>query len=419
MTELAEGGLAGPAGTSSAPSPAVAPPPGNPRFPLFDSLRGIAVLFLIAFHVSGATGYINKATLGDASAVLGYLAPILFFVISGFLLYRPYVAARAAGRPRPSSARYARRRVLRIVPAYWTALTVLAIFPGVVGAFSGDWWRYYGFLQLYSHRTLGGGIPVAWTLCVEVAFYVSLPLWAMAVRRLGARRGSRGWLPTELLPIAAAALVGIVIQVLAARHVVSDLVGDSILGHSVWLALGMALAVASVAFEHGQLAPRWVRPVVDHPGVCWLLGAACFAGLVAVLHPGGFLHIIAALRTEQPIPRTLGAIALTAVLTASVVLPAIFGERAGGLPRRFLAAAPVAWIGLISYGIYLWHLPVVELLALPRDPGHFSASGLGLAGKIHHATTPIIFALSLAVTAVVAALSYYLVELPFLRRKEG
>jgi peptidoglycan/LPS O-acetylase OafA/YrhL len=63
-------------------------------------------------------------------------------------------------------------------------------------------------------------------------------------------------------------------------------------------------------------------------------------------------------------------------------------------------------------------LPIAELLARPADPLHFSASGLGLAAEIHHATTPILFLMTLAVTAVVAAASYYLVELPFLRQKE-
>jgi acetyltransferase len=86
--------------------------------------------------------------------------------------------------------RYLRRRVLRIVPAYWVAVAVLGISPGAVGVFDEDWWRYWFFLQLYSAETLGGGIPVAWSLCVEVSFYLLLPLWTLA-GRLGARSCSR------------------------------------------------------------------------------------------------------------------------------------------------------------------------------------------------------------------------------------
>ena len=87
---------------AGAPSPAVAPPPGNPRFALFDSLRAIAVLGVLTFHVFALSGALGRPVLGDAAAVLGSQGPILFFVISGFLLYRPYVAARAAGRPVPA-----------------------------------------------------------------------------------------------------------------------------------------------------------------------------------------------------------------------------------------------------------------------------------------------------------------------------
>lgn len=404
---------------SPGPSPAVAPPPGNPRFALFDSLRGIAAIAILTFHVSAMTGALGKPLIGDVVAVAGPRALILFFIISGFLLYRPYVAARADGRSRPNTARYARRRALRILPAYWVALTVLAVFPGIVGVFSGDWWRYYLFLQLYSHDTLGGGIPVAWSLCVEVTYYLALPFWAIAVGRLPAGSAQRGWLRAELVPLALVAAFGIAVQVAGAQQWISDLAAQSLLGQSTWLALGMALAVASVAADRGERDRRIVRAVVEWPTVCWIGAAACLVGLALLLKPGGLFGIVQALSTEQPIGKTLGAIALTAGLGCLLVLPAIFGEGAGGFPRRLLAAPPIAWLGVISYGIFLWHLTVASLLALPADPQHFSASGLGLATKIDHLTTPILLALSLAATTAVAAASYYVIELPFLRRKDG
>jgi peptidoglycan/LPS O-acetylase OafA/YrhL len=402
----------------AAPSPAVAPPPGNPRFALFDSLRGIAVLCIIAFHVSSVTGALAAGLVGDGLAVLGPQALILFFVISGFLLYRPFVAARAGARRAPRIGRYARRRVLRIVPAYWLALTVLAIFPGIVGVFSGDWWRFYFFGQLYSRDTVGGGIPVAWSLCVEVTFYLLLPFWAMAVRRLALGTGPRAWLRAELVALVLVALGGVAVQLAASRNVVSDLVATTLLGQIVWLSLGMALAVASVAAERAPTEPRVVRVVVEHPGWCWLGAGAAFVALTLLLRPGGLLGIVQTLTTSQPVAKTLAAIALGLVLNALLVLPAIFGERAGGVPRRLLAAAPLAWLGLVSYGIYLWHLAVTEVLGLPADAAHFSARGLDLAGRIDHLTTPILYVLVVAVTAMIAAASYYLVELPFLRRKE-
>jgi peptidoglycan/LPS O-acetylase OafA/YrhL len=299
------------------------------------------------------------------------------------------------------------------------ALTVLAIFPGIAGVFSGDWWRYYFFLQLYSYETLGHGIPVVWSLCVEVTYYALLPLWAMAVARVTVGSGPRAWLWAELAFLGLAAAVGIAFQVAGARNLVSDLVAQSLAGQSTWLALGMALAVASVAVEGRENDVPWVRTVIRHPSICWAASAAALLGLAALLQPGGLLGLVQALAVDQPVPKTLAAIVLTAAFTGLLVLPAVFGERAGGLPRRILAAAPIAWLGLVSYGIFLWHLAVTELIALPEDPQHFSADGLDLVNRIDVATTPVIFTLVLAVTSILAGLSYYIVELPFLRRKEG
>lgn len=402
----------------SAPSPAVAPPPGNPRFALFDSLRGIAVLCIIAFHVTSITGEINKPVIGDLFAVLGNQALIFFFVISGFLLYRPYAAAHGAGRRRPNTKRYARRRALRILPAYWMALTILAIFPGIIGVFSGDWWRYYGFLQAYSQRTIGGGIPPAWSLCVEVTFYLALPLWAILVRRLRRRLRSHSWLRSELVPLAVMMMVGVVVQVAASRLIVSSLLATTLLGECTWLALGMALAVASVAADRAQRPARAVRIVSAHPGACWIAAVACLAAATAVLHPGGLFNIIVSLHSKQPYARTLAGIVLTGGLSVFVVAPAVFGEDAGGIPRRVLAWAPLAWLGLVSYSVYLYHLAVAELLGERSDSAHFSAGGLGLAGRIHHLATPVLLILTVLGSAAAAAVSYYVVELPFLRRKE-
>jgi peptidoglycan/LPS O-acetylase OafA/YrhL len=387
--------VAATAAPASAPSPAVAPPPGNPRFPLFDSLRAIAVLAVLTFHVCLVSGALRGRVVGDAAGVLGAQGPILFFAISGFLLYRPWVASS------PGIGRYARRRALRILPAYWLALTVLAIFPGIAGVFTGDWWRYYGFLQLYSQDTVSHGIPVAWTLCVEVTFYIALPLWALTVGRL-ALRG-------QLVALALLALAGAAVQVAALRLDVSHLLAQSLVGQCTWMALGMALAIASVAPP-----PRLAAAVRDHAGLCWAGAATAFVGLALLRdHGGGLLGIIRALDTRQPYPRALADVALSAALTALVLVPAVFAGR--GLPHRVLAAAPLAWLGLVSYGVFLWHLTIAEWLALPAAPGQFRADGLGLAS--HLSTLPL-FALTLAASCAVAAASYYLVELPFLRRKE-
>lgn len=116
---------------------AVAPPPRHPRFPLVDGLRAIAVLCVVLVH---AHGFADAGTTGPANRLLGQMGigVTIFFVISGFLLYRPFIAHRTGGAGAPPVLTYAKRRLLRIYPAYWLALTVLVIAPGLVGVYEGE-----------------------------------------------------------------------------------------------------------------------------------------------------------------------------------------------------------------------------------------------------------------------------------------
>ena len=407
------------AASADAPSPAVAPPPGNPRFPLFDALRAIAVIAVVAFHAAILGGALERPVLGDAAVQLGALGPIVFFAISGFLLYRPWVAARAAGAVPPAALRYARRRALRILPAYWVALTVLAIYPGITGVFTSDWWRYYLFLQSYDASTLPFGIPVAWTLCVEVAFYVSLPFWALAVRHIRLGAGPRAWIRSELAALAAVATAAVAVQVAASRQEISPLLAQTVLGQAVWLALGMALAVVSVAAGGPGRSAALTDAIGRRPGLCWSGALVAFAAL-AVLRSDvdGLLALVAALTTPQPVAQTLAGVALTAAVVVLLLAPAVFAADGSGLPRRLLAAPPLVWIGVVSYGIYLWHLTIAEWIARPAMPAQFEADGLDLVGRVPFGATPVLFVLTLAASCTVAAASYRWIELPALRRKE-
>ena len=170
------------------------------RFPLFDSLRAIAALMVICSHIGSFGGVLHEGDpLRPYVGQFAVAVPI-FLLISGFLLYRPFAAARLRGRNRPSIPAYGWRRVLRIVPAYWVAVTVITIWLGSNYLFHGGEQpievfsptgvlAYYGFGQLYSASTRGGGIPQAWTIDTEVAFYIALPLYALLVFWLLRRYG--------------------------------------------------------------------------------------------------------------------------------------------------------------------------------------------------------------------------------------
>jgi peptidoglycan/LPS O-acetylase OafA/YrhL len=368
--------------------PVVAPPPGHPRFPLIDSLRAVAVLGVLFGHV-GSVSHETQSHFYGAWVANLTVGVCIFFVLSGFLLYRPFISGQLGAAPRPRIADYTRRRVLRIIPAYWLALTVLAIYPGLAGVHGADWWRYYGLLQVYEPLTTLSGLPVAWSLCIEASFYLALPIFALATMRL-TRRLDRDAQVRAMLGILAVLAVASV----ALRAVDRDVVlSNSLPTYLYWFAIGMTLAVLSVAWHDAPSPPRLVRFVRDRPAACWAVALVLYAILGAALTSA---------------PQHLGfsdrQLMIQHVLRGGIafflVLPAVFGDGAGGWPRRVLGWRRLQWLGLISYGFYLWHLEVVRVLS-----AHFSGHWWPLLVS------------SFLVSAAVAAGSYYIVERPILRFK--
>jgi peptidoglycan/LPS O-acetylase OafA/YrhL len=373
---------------SAAAPEVVAPPPGHPRFPLMDSLRALAALGVIFTHVAIATGTVQKHSWG---AYMGNLdvGVSIFFVLSGFLLYRPFFNSEMTAAPRPRVWDYTRRRVLRIVPAYWLALTLLAIYPGLGGVFTSDWWRYYGFLQIYNPYTALAGLSVAWTLCIEVTFYAILPLYAAATRRLARHLTGVGRIRLQLSVLALLGVASVVLRAVDQDTVMQN----SLLTHFDWFALGMALAVLSVAFEGDEDAPRLVRLVAMRPGLCWMAALATYIVMCVVLTDSP-MHLY------YSISQSLCQHVLRGAVATLMVIPAVFGWRAGGWPRAVLSWRLLAWLGIISYGLYLWHEPINHTL-------------------VNHGVAPwwLVLAITLALTTACAAVSYYVVERPVMRLK--
>lgn len=384
--------------SGAAVDPVVAPPPGNPRFPHVDGLRAIAALSVLAYHTAYSSGA-TEAWYGRAVGRLE-IGVALFFAISGFLLYRPFFAAHHAAAPRIRTRDYLRRRVLRIVPAYWLALTALAIYPGLAGVFGGEWWVYYGFGQIYQQDTFVHGIPQAWTLCVEAAFYLALPLYAIALRGVCRGRSRRAVVTIELSVLALLALASLVFRTLA----IAD--GPSVAfawlpGMFGWFAPGMALAVVSVVLHERGRPWAPLAALARHPGLTWLAAGLAFAALA--------LTVSAPQRTGTIYSEgeSFRLYALSALVAILVLLPAVVGDERGGWPRRLLSLRALAWLGLISYGIYLWHHTLMTWLV---DRGAVDwVPGSGFL---------VLTALTLALTLVCAGGSYYAVERPILRFKD-
>ncbi|HEX5620176.1 MAG TPA: acyltransferase [Solirubrobacteraceae bacterium] len=368
----------------------------QPRFPLLDSVRAIAALSVLVFHAS----FWSNITL-TGSWVAPFLSRLdvgvaIFFVLSGFLLYRPFVRSHLNGTPAPRAGAYGWRRALRILPAYWLALTVIAIVIPKPDTFeAGHAVVYYGFGQIYGDLVFGG-ISQAWTLCVEVTFYALLPLWALAMRRLPGTVRSELW---GLVALGAIGVAWMLVAVLGA----SDPDHANTSRMLVWLpayldhfALGMALAVLSV----GEW-PRALEWIGRRPWVAWLVAAGAFV-LVAV---GIGLSPENRLDAPMSAAQTLGRHWLYAVVAVGVLLPAVVGPAREGTVRGLLSRRWLLYLGVISYGIYLWHNNAMEKIApeIGRD---------GTWGDF------VVYLLVGVVVAVVAAsLSWLIVEKPILRLK--
>ena len=383
---------------AGAPPEAVAPPPGNARFPLFDGLRAIAALSVLVYHA----GYFSRANEGE-SGLSPFLARLnvgvaVFFVISGFLLYRPFVAARCGLAPAIRVRDYARRRALRIIPAYWVALTVLAIYPGLPGVFSGRWWVYYGFGQDYARSTILGGIGPAWSLGCEVVFYALLPVLSLGLGRLAFRSGG-GWWKIELAGLAALTLASAGWRAYADSH--PSIPSPTFASTFGWFGAGMALAVISVV-QNARPA-RWLSVVARYSWAGWILAAVAYGVICRGLGLGGGFVFLQPVSTAQD----LAVYALSGVVAVGLALPAVFERTTGAVIGRFLSARAMAWLGLVSYAIYLYHYPIARALN-----GGIASGGDSAVRFLWLAPA------TAAVAIAAAALSYYLVERPALRFKE-
>jgi peptidoglycan/LPS O-acetylase OafA/YrhL len=336
----------------------------------------------------------------------------LFFALSGFLLYRPFAAAVLRGEALPSVRGYFRNRALRILPAYWAILLVSALLLETTLVRNGSHLRPHAlhgdgllrtatFTQNYTPGLLGSGIGPAWSLAVEAVFYILLPALAFGALVLArAYPSARGRRWAAAAPAAALLLLGLSGKA-AARHVVPGAHNEwgatwhSVVELSFWgqadlFAFGMALAVVYAEVAHGGLRlPR-----------SWRLWA--WAGVV-----GGYALVHATAPPDAQLsysPANTVMALVCALLLGLVVLQT--AERRSQTPLlRALETAPIVWVGMVSYSVFLWHGPVVRWLA-----AHDAVVG-GRGGFVVNTL------FLLAITLALSALSYRFVEEPALRLK--
>lgn len=362
----------------------------------FEGLRAIAALSVFAFHLLPRTGLPWKHWVLRQLTTDLNTGVVVFFVISGFLLYLPFSRALAGLTRRVELRGYFVRRAVRIYPAYWLALaaTMLVIKPNVPFSDFGDAMRNVLLVQTYSrHGT--SGLGVSWSLVVELSFYLFLPLFAAVASMLAGRFGRA---LGEWAAVAAIAAVGLVARAYAywghpPRWVVV------LPAYLFYFAIGFALAVGRVGLERGGAgAQRWQR-VVTRVGLWWSLAIALYVG-VAVM-PGRFIVSgNPTAGTKYVVFLLHGIVALFAILPFTAIGP---GEHP---IRRLVTSRPMELLGLVSYGIYLWHLPLVNRVA--------DDLGKGSNPVPLEVDTVVPYAL-LGATILVAWLSYRWLETPLIR----
>lgn len=354
------------------------------RFVALDALRGLAAVTILVFHVwlYTTTTSADRAGLGEGVLHELRLALPLFFVLSGFLLYRGWVAAVLDGRGNPNLRGYCSARVRRLVPGAWLCLAIcvplLVAFDDVRGVGVPDL-ELVGLFAIFGQAlhpdTVGRLNPPMWTLTVEAAFYLLLPLLGAIALRLAGRARSR---PALLVPPALLAAAGTAFNIWLTGRPGSLVAMSSLLALAPLFAAGMT---AAVLVHRRTLAPRAVAGLA-------------LTGILLVLADGWWHESgTAALTDAGQIVRDLPAGVGFALLLAAVT----HGRR----PPRLLAARPLEWLGERSYGVYLWHMPAIYVLR-----------GVGLFPEGR--TAPAALAV-LAVCLPIAHLSWTRVERPLLR----
>jgi peptidoglycan/LPS O-acetylase OafA/YrhL len=411
------------AGTTARPvSPPVRPVPAHQN--ALDGIRALAALAVLLTHVSGMTGYSTTGTPVSWVLARGDVGVPIFFTLSGLLLYRKWAAAALSGDSAGRVAVYLRRRALRILPAYWVVVLIAlpTLSPGPAHHVW-SWLEYLLLLQNYDpHPWWTGtgaiGLAQAWSLVVEVSFYLVLPLFAAALTWFACRGGRPGHGAAGVSRRARRLLAGI--AVLAASSVGWEILvyypypnlrfEGTLPPLMIWFCTGMAIAVAlawaAAEASPGGPASRAGRAVAASAGMCWLIAACAFTIACTPLTGPEFLGVPGLWGTE--VKTVLYTLVAGGIVAPVAFQPLLADRGAGMLSARLLGSRPVRFLGKISYGIFLWQfLAAYAFFGLLHLKTWFNGGPLYSASEV--ALVSLVIAL---LTVAVSAVSYYLIEGP-------
>lgn len=306
----------------------------------------------------------------------------VFFVLSGYLISRPFVTAYVRDQPRPRVGRYARNRLLRIVPAFWVAVFATLVVFGLSGSSPWTVPLTLGFGQVFAPaEPFIVHISQGWTLGAEMSFYALVPVaaiwWGSSPSGTRAARGRR------LLALCLAMVAGSLAWRQLGPHDVTWI--EVFPGVAAAFAPGIALAAVEATWPE-RLASLRARRL-----------AAPFA-LIGV----GLFCIVAATSGQFVWWRWLAQISGGGLIVAGALLREWSGAPAWKLVRN----RATDWLGERSYSIYVLHFGIALWIT-----NHLAVSGHPWQTLLRVAP------LSLLITLLLSDLSWRWVERPFLRLK--
>ncbi len=413
----------------------------NPIYAL-DGVRAVACLSVISFHLNlfSLLAHLWSPILSDVGATVisslalaGEMGIVLFFILSGFLLFLPFAKAILFDQPYPPLRRYYIRRIFRILPGYYVSLFLITLYlqPAYFQpAHLHEFWLFLTFRMDFpvTYQQIN---PPFWTLAIEFQFYLLLPFIAWLIGKVA----SQGALRIRVLKMSAC-ILAIFAWGLATRYwgffmtssiptqnftlpaMISSVLRPYIFGTSgkyfETFAVGMFIAVAYLYLQNkphtGRLntRARLLSPYLFVSGlviIAWAnlcLYYVVYAHCISLDYLDPYQNVLAYSKDVlNPVSFALGyGLCLFAILHGPASL------------RRPFEWLPLRWIGLISYSLYIWHDPFIIYFQAYFLP-NFRALGWGVDAQY------MIFALWVVVTAFPLSITFYRwVEMPGIRLGE-
>jgi peptidoglycan/LPS O-acetylase OafA/YrhL/peroxiredoxin len=387
--------------SETATAPEGAKPRRPPRFSELDALRGLAAVSIVALH-----SYQDSRTLnGYAFGGLPWLQNIIvnldfglgvFFALSGFVVFLPFAKAIIEGRPHMGVKEFAIRRVFRILPLYFVAILVVwnSRYYGAPGQIA-DLVRHLTFTQIYHNTKIFYTIGPAWSLAVEMHYYVLTGVLVWALTKLARRVQSRRRRIVLVAAFPAVLAVGSIFYKAWAFYIahygLDNFQGPkhytvyySALARADGFAFGMLLAVGLVVIG------KW------RPKGPWLARTLTVVAIVP------FLYMVANRGDRPGDPHFVSLFYYSWVgLGTTLIMTATVLSKPEWPTMRWMRSKSLQFMGMVSYSLYLWHEP----LMISLEKHHI------LVFK-DQAVWPLSCLALITMGLFVAWLSYHLIEVP-------